>query len=84
MHADIADMADSVSVQAILAHTIETYGRLNVVFNNARVGRDINSAASYDKAMFTRTPGLDLFSMFSMACFSLSGRATAALSSIGG
>jgi len=58
------DVADSASVQAMLAHTVATYGRLDVLFNNAGVGGGQAPTASYDEAVFARTLGIDLFGVF--------------------
>jgi len=58
------DVADSASVQAMLAHTVATYGRLDVLFNNAGVGGSQAPTASYDEAVFARTLGIDLFGVF--------------------
>lgn len=58
------DVASSASVQAMLAHAVATYGRLDVLFNNAGVSGAVVPTAQYDEAVFARTMGVDLFGVF--------------------
>lgn len=38
-----ADVADASDVKAMIAHTVETYGRLDIAVNNAGIGAEVHS-----------------------------------------
>ncbi|MGI4872414.1 MAG: SDR family NAD(P)-dependent oxidoreductase [Janthinobacterium lividum] len=58
------DVSNSASVQAMIQHAVSTYGRLDVLYNNAGVAGEVKPVADYSEDVFARTMGVDLFGVF--------------------
>lgn len=62
------DVTDEGSVAAMVAETLDAYGRVDVVYNNAGGSRDTDGAVhEVDVAEFWRTIQVDLFGTFLVA-----------------
>lgn len=55
-----ADVSKEADVQAIFAHVVKTYGRLDVVFNNAGVEGKLGPIATLSAADFDETFGVNV------------------------
>jgi len=60
----LTDVSNSASVQAMIQHAVSTYGRLDVLFNNAGVPGEVTPTANYNEDIFARTMSVDLFGVF--------------------
>lgn len=49
-----ADVTDSVAMQDVVAHTVETFGRLDVVMANAGIAPDLATVRRMDPVVFER------------------------------
>jgi NAD(P)-dependent dehydrogenase (short-subunit alcohol dehydrogenase family) len=58
------DVADADSVRALIAHAVGTYGRLDVLFNNAGIGGPFASFADYSEDTFDRVIAVNLRGVF--------------------
>ncbi len=56
----LADVSDAAAVEAMVATTVETYGRLDFAFNNAGIEGDPGSVADGDEAHWDRVIDVNL------------------------
>ena len=59
-----ADVAQSADVQRMIAETIETYGRINVLFNNAGIEGPSAKLANYPEDAWDKVIAIDLTSVY--------------------
>lgn len=55
-----ADVSREADVQAMIAQTVATYGRLDCAFNNAGIEGKVSSTIDYDEADWERVIGVNL------------------------
>jgi NAD(P)-dependent dehydrogenase (short-subunit alcohol dehydrogenase family) len=58
------DMAKSIEVEKLVKHTIETYNRLNILFNNAGVETELVLTHEYSEAGWDRIIDINLKGVF--------------------
>lgn len=59
-----ADVSISADVQAMVAQTIERYGKLNYAFNNAGIGGSMTPTAEYSEETFDQVIAINLKGVF--------------------
>lgn len=59
-----ADVSDSDDVQAMVQHTLDTFGRLDFAFNNAGIEGDLAPTADYTEDAWHRVIAINLTSVF--------------------
>lgn len=59
-----ADVSQSSDVQAYVAHTLKTFGRIDTFFNNAGIEGVITPLAEYSEALWDRVMGVNLKGSF--------------------
>lgn len=59
-----ADVSKSADVQKMIAQTVQTYGRVDILFNNAGIEGPSAKLANYDEEAWERVIAVDLTSVF--------------------
>ena len=59
-----ADVSKSADVQAMIRHTVQTYGRVDILFNNAGIEGPSAKLANYDEDAWERVIAIDLTSVY--------------------
>ena len=59
-----ADVSKSADVQNMIAQTVQTYGRVDILFNNAGIEGPSAKLANYDEEAWQRVIAVDLTSVF--------------------
>jgi NAD(P)-dependent dehydrogenase (short-subunit alcohol dehydrogenase family) len=59
-----ADVSKSVDVQGMIRHTVQTYGRVDILFNNAGIEGPSAKLANYDEDAWERVIAIDLTSVY--------------------
>ena len=61
------DVSDAEAVEAMVAHTLETFGKLDVAVNNAGIGGEISPVAEYSPEGWRKVIDVNLIGVF-MGC----------------
>lgn len=59
-----ADVSKSVDVQNMIAQTVQTYGRVDILFNNAGIEGPSAKLAKYEEEAWDRVIAIDLTSVY--------------------
>ena len=59
-----ADVSKSADVQEMIRHTVQTYGRVDILFNNAGIEGPSAKLANYDEDAWERVIAIDLTSVY--------------------
>ena len=59
-----ADVSKSADVQGMIRHTVQTYGRVDILFNNAGIEGPSAKLANYDEDAWERVIAIDLTSVY--------------------
>ncbi len=59
-----ADVSKSADVQNMIKHTVQTYGRVDILFNNAGIEGPSAKLANYDEEAWDRVIAIDLTSVY--------------------
>lgn len=65
------DVSDDADVEAMVAHTVETFGRLDIAYNNAGVQNVLAEAADAPRDDYDRVMGVNLRGIWSCMKFEL-------------
>lgn len=59
-----ADVSKSADVQSMIRHTVQTYGRVDILFNNAGIEGPSATLVNYDEDAWERVIAIDLTSVY--------------------